>query len=406
MNEQDTKILIKYYEYVIGKPNKRFFWIKNIVKKLVYNFPLIYSEPILQPCDILFLHINKSEIYRYAPLKQNLANRGFSISDEVILSAKEIILNRYLTKTKRVYPNEFTVIASYAKYIVKKYQPKILITSIDSSIISVFLRNEMLPFGKVINIAHGVTVDNHLFSMLDFDYLFLFGQRSLENLMRNPVLYGSTKVVLTGSPYITPDFTLPVNYDKKNVLFFSSWMPEESRHILFKNFNMVINWAKAHPEYNLYVKLHPSPLDDPLLWRKLSHGISNITILDKNIGMKEALTNVSLVIVCWSCGSFEASILERPTVVVNDSDFEDNFLYLEKYFLPRARNVAELHRNIINTLENYEYYLNQSNEFIKYHFEHVHDSIEYISNCIESIVKGVETFPTIELHENVRLLED
>jgi len=404
MNQLKLSKLRRFKQYLIDESvyNK-----KSIIRSLISNScSLAYSEPESQPCDILFLYVSKALNYRCDPLKRVLTQKGFLTADEAIMPPKNVLLNRYLCKPKISYPKEFLYEAAYAQYIVKKYQPKILITFMDSSILSVFLREEMKPFGKVINIAHGVTCDTNLFSMIDFDYLFLFGKRSLENLKRNKVLFGTTRVVLTGSPFITPDFILPANYAKKNILFFSSWIPKNERDLILNNFNIVRDWAKLHQEYHLYVKLHPSPLEDPMVWEKLAHGIRNITILDKKVDTKEALENVSLAVVLWSCASFEASILNRPVVIVNNCDREENFLYLENFFLPRSRSAEELHANILLTFDNYDFYLGKCKEFINYHFEHVHDSITYIADCIESIYRDCETFPVCELHENTAILEN
>jgi hypothetical protein len=402
--------LSRYLKYQIDKMNlhKKESSVFVRFKKKILNImvSIASSKPDLQPCDVLFLHIDKSLVNRCDHLRRILLQKGLVVKDDYILSVSDALLNRYVYKSETNVSMEFVYVSSYARFIVTKYQPKVLITFMDSSVISSFLKYEMKPFGKVINIAHGVSNDTYSFSMIDFDYLFLFGKKSFEHLQRNELLFGSTKVVLTGSPYFEPGVLLSPNCEK-NILFFSTWLPEADRELYLGNFTIIRNWAKTHSEYHLYVKLHPSPYENPCIWENLARGIDNITILDKAINIINALENVSLAIVAGcSTSSLEASKYNRPVVLVDKSDIDDNFLCIEKFFLPRSKSVEELNINILKIFGNYEYYLSKCSEYVNLHLEHVDDSVDYIANCIYSILKGNETFPFIELPEKTELLED
>lgn len=379
--------LRRAYSKILGK----------LINKSIFIRRILFSNPSITPTDILFLHPYKLGVMRTEALWRSLGNRGFKIYHEVILPSK-ILKKRMLCNHIRNIPEEFIFEFAYAKYIVKKYEPKILCSFMDSAVLSSFLRHELKGYGKYINIAHSISGSTEAFTMFDFDYYFVFGKSSIKNIMNNPVRVGNTKAVLAGSPFITSHFVLNPNYEKKNILFFSYYLPAAIKDILLGNLKIVLEWAKIHPEYNLYIKLHP--LENPSTIRRLSKGI-NIKVLEKNVSMDDALKDVSLVLLSWSSAAVEAALLNRPIVVVNDSDIPDTFLYLEKFFQPRAKSVKELHEAITKTFNDYEKYLSQCKKFVDYHLEHKTDSIPFITDCIESIFYGKKNIKFVAIEENL-----
>jgi hypothetical protein len=344
---------------------------------------------------------------------QLLGNRGFTVCHEK-LSLKRILLKKMFCHTDQIFPIPLRFDAVLAQYLVKKYTPKIVcsFTGSAASFIRELLHEQ--TGGKNIYLSHSVIPPAiSYYTNFDYDYSFFFGQSSLNSVLSNSVHIGNTKVVLTGSPFIIQDFELPPNREKKNILFFSTWLlsfPESGpeKTVLLKNTEMIMQWAQLHPEFHLYVKLHP--LERPEFMTNLTQGIPNITVLDKKISMLDALRNISLVLHSWSAASIEAAVLKRPMVVVNTHKSLNThwvsvqYLSLFKDF-PHASTVEELHQGILQVFGDYERFLYRTQEFAKFHLEHTAHSLEVITDCIASIYHDEEKFPFVTVHEELTGLQ-
>ena len=375
--------------------------LKNILlPSLLVSF--FYNRTLKEEkIDILFLHITESIMNRTKNLSRELEKEGFLIKHEVKKKyPKEIIENHLLYKPSYRVPFGYRFIASYASFLVKKYKPKIILTFANCDLFSIFLRKEINKIGgKLINISHSVTGSTEEFYMFDFDYYFVFGPSSVENTFKNPNRYGNTKLILAGSFNIDADFTLPPNYEKKKILFFSSWIEHQYGEILLRNFELIANWIKLHPEYELVIKLHT--LENPLIIREIFKETPNVKVLPKDVSIKNALEDVSISIVSWSNAAIESALLNRPVVIANDSDLPDSYLNLEKYFLPRARTPEELQQRIEETFNNYDYFLKVCQDFVKWHLAHTTDSVPYMVKCIKAIIEGKENFEYFEIEGNM-----
>jgi hypothetical protein len=332
-----------------------------------------------------------------------LEENGYSVSHELVLSQLNAFKKRMLSEPSKNMPVVLKFFDAFSKYIVLKYRPRILITFEDASILSPFLRLEMKKYGEVINIAHGFTANTWKFSMTDFDYYFLFGQKSFQNLELCPVRFGNTNIILTGSIFINKDFSLPKIKPNKTILFFSSWTRNEYKQLILRNFEIVARWIQQHPEFKLIVKLHP--LEDTKYWKKKSQTINNIKILDRKTGIKDALKECSIAIVHFSSASIESALLNRPVVVVNDSDMPDEFLQIEDFFLPRAKNVAQLNERIHQTLDNYDELILQCEQFSSFHLVKKQGAQEYLTETIKKILSK-QNIPSITLPENIQALSN
>jgi len=378
--------------------------IRKMVRYLAASIPFLYSKPEPVLCDILF--IGGLPVHLLSGL---LKKRGFRVCQEV-LGAGRILFNRMLSEPDRTLPPTFRFYSAVLNFLLNKYHPKVVCGFLDRSPLASLLKHACRERGiKSINIAHGITDPRPFFdSMFDFDYYFLFGQSSLKHIAANPVRIGNTKAVLAGSPFITPDYKLPPNREKKNVLFFSQIKHVVSHALLYapthmeqliENTRLVVDWAKAHPDFRLFMKVHPA--GDAKFTHKLCKGIRNIAVLEKSISMIDALKDVSLVINTVSNASLEAAVLNRPTVGINTRSLWKSYLSLEDFFLPAATNVEELHQNIVQTFEQYEEFLQKTQEFAGFHLEHTIDSVEFIADCIESIYYGEENFSCIPIKEDL-----
>jgi hypothetical protein len=404
INQERINYLLEYQKWQIRhkaaiRGKARYLFMALLRNVFLFNF--VYSHPKDKPCDILILYPSANIISRIRPFINLLKNKGFIVATDLTPTPLNALKGRLLARPDRNIPVSLKYFAAYAKYIIKTYRPPILITFMDASLFSPFLRDEMKTYGKVINIAHGFTASTWRFSMTDFDYYFLFGRKSLEALEVNEVRFGNTNIVLTGSVFSDDAYCLPETEPNKNVLFFSSWINHQHKDICLKNFDIVAGWAEAHPEYNLFVKLHPS--EDTDYWVEKSKIINNIHVLDKKTDMKEALIEVSLTIVNWSAASIDSALLKRPFVIVNNSDMSDDYLNAEDFFLPRAKSIKELHDRILQTFDHYELFLQKCEEYTSFHLEKKQGAQEYIANTIATIINGGDV-PSMPLLEKINEL--
>lgn len=371
---------------------------KKIIKLVATIYALICyrRKVIVKKCDILFFPACQWDATSSKKLAEELENKNFRILYDIVPSSKKIILQRLLMKTKRIAPFLYCYLEYYAAYIIRKYQPRILLTFMEDSVLSIFLKKEIEKInGKVIDIAHGITPNFQRFRMFDFHYYFMFGQSSVDAAFQQKIRYGNTKIIKAGSFRMHKEFTLPINKESKKIVFFSANLRKDIRDIILRNYNLLAKWARTQENYSLVIKLHP--LEDETIIKSIFKNVSKVTFLPKEISMKVALADASLALGMWSCALIDAAVLNRPVVIINDSDEED-FLELEKYFLPRARTVEEIQKRIEETFVQYDEYLDKARQFFRRHLEQTVDSVQYIASCIKSISEGKEDFDYITIN--------
>lgn len=408
-----TYPFVKYLEYYHFLNRDRNFQqsVKSTLFKtllLFVNLFLPAGRPIL--CDILAVGTCDVDIRHSFALWEKLKEKGYRV--ETIIPKKgiaakvfEIFLAGRLDIDRHI-PTPLFYEAAYARYLLTRFFPKIICCFYSAGLIPSFLRQGSISGIKTVYIPHGVLNSSANYSSLDFDYYFVFGEGSLNCLRENRATFGQTKVVKTGSPMVSATSALPVSRLYSQILFLSSWDLDSSTpgHAGYrKDFEIVVEWAKHHPEYALYIKLHPLEKGDYV--REAVAG-TNITIFDKSVSLRVALSKVSLVITMYSAASIEAALMKRPLVVVNhrgydpdSTDFKENdeILRIESYFPKRARTSEELQDRISNLVTNYDHYLKNCENYVSYHLEHTADSIDYMTAAIGQILDGKESFPYIEM---------
>ena len=343
-------------------------------------------------CDVLLLH--RSEKSRKLGLRDHLVRELHHQSLNVIEAHTEnnrnILKNRLLCPPPVRTPLSFLFFASYAYYIIKQYNPKVILTDSNGSTLSPFLKAFLPDDCKLVHIAHCVTTDNYRhYSLIDYDYYFLYGRSSLDKLRKRTILFGNCNVVLTG-PYLADKrFSLKPGHANKKILLFGVNPNMEKRPHIQKTYAFIKKWINQHSDYQLFIKMHPrSTLD---FWGKAQTDCKNIHMVSKGTSMQEALGEISITLAIYTNAVIDSALLNRPSLLVTDSTLNDE-LDLEQFFLPCSQNEDELNKNIEQILNNYSYYLDQTTGFAKYHLEHQQDSVEFIANCINSIVQGKESF--------------
>lgn len=386
-------LLLDYVAYVRSRqaqsPSTRCGWVKVAATALLRHTKIPYSSPRKEAADIVFLHHYMGGAERIRSLASRLERYGLVVRHVIVPSARDMILRRRLMRPPAELHPDLLLQGAYARYLVHRYEPKVLVTFHNGLLLAPFLREEMRARGVYVNISHGVTPIHHNHSVTAYNYYFLFGQSSLENLRRNPVRIGTTAAVLAGSPFVSSDLEYFGNdeADPRKVLFFSTWFPAgEYYEYLSRTAEIVVEWARRNPNRELYVKLHP--LENPGFMNELTLGIPNIRVLPKSTPMQQALQGKSIVLHAHSNASLEAALAGKPSVLVNDSNVPDNYLHLEEYFLPRAANVEEINDRLTRTVQDYDYFVQQARRFVRFHLERTADSVPYIADCLVRLARG------------------
>jgi len=417
MNKDRIK---KYEDYFYWQNNMRksskgkIKFSKRVIEPLrhyLYSFFSLFiahQPKIIKQCDILFLHASeKSKALRLRdPLIAELRKNGLTVLEDAQQRPSTILKNRLLTRYKYNIPFKHLFIAGYIQFIVETYRAKIIITDRNGSTYSSLLKEAIQPYGKLVHMAHCVASDNFSrFSMIDYDYYFLYGTSSLNKIMNRQVRYGSTKAVLTGPYFSNKGFNLNKNKGNKNILLFGIYPDLEKKESYQLIYSIIKDWAEQNPEYSLYFKPHPRSHSD--YWKNASKIIKNIIILGATEKLISCLDNISITLSIYTNAVIDSALLNRPSLMVcseNMTDLGDE-LDLEIFYLPRATSPKQLQKNINTMLNNYSHYIEQAQNSAHYHLEYQQDSIEYITRCLLSISNKKEDFPYFKIDEKMDSLK-
>lgn len=359
-------------------------------------------------CDVLFVHDWERGPASVAVLVRHLNARGLTVAHHHRAGRVERLIRRMLGDPGHRVPTSWRLETFYAGYLLAAYAPKVVITFQNYSPLMSCLRMVCSGRASLVNISHSVTPPGDESNMFDCDYYFMFGRSSLESARRKRIRIGATKVVLAGSFNVDPEFHLLPNRDRRAILFFSQLadplldspaFPASLKELLVRNTSRVIEFAAQHPGLAVHVRLHPQ--ERPERISAMARGVPNVRILDNTVSMLEALAPTSLAIVMWSNAAIEAALLRRPVVVLNDIDASDDYLALERFFLPRARTAADLGDRVAKVFTDYEAYLGATDAFVAHHLAHTRDAIPYMARCIDGIAHGAEPFEYTVLEEEV-----
>lgn len=371
-----------------------------VFKLFNQTFPLLMNESKRESCDILVITTCKTDYLQTENLWKKLQSGGYKIIF-INDSAKSIVKSIFVSRVSKKIPACLVMYASFAQFAAKKYDPKMICVFTHFNVLPSFLR--YYSKARTVYIPHAVIDSTYLYSNFDFDYYLVFGESSIMNIKNNQTKIGHTKIIKAGSPVIKENYNLPMININKNILFFSTWTMGKDVE-LTANFYLMLDWARIHPEYTIFIKQHPS--EDSLFIKNVVKNLANVIVLKKELDIVSALKNSSIVIINYSTASIEACLMNRPIVIINkfelneksnDFRFSDKYLYLEKYFPPRAKNIREIDDRIRQIQNNYDSYVKQCRLFAKFHLENFNDSSSKISAIIDSIYKGEENFTYEEI---------
>lgn len=375
------------------KGYSRIRWQLNVISGLwMSSFAWIVSKTEdkikTEPCDVLVLYRRKNA--RQDTRLVELLSEKHRVKSAFQVKRPKMIKQRLLAKVPWLVPASLYIQASYAQFLVYKYQPKIIITSANGSALSPFLRAAMNDSaGSIVHIAHSVPTENHRgFSLIDVDYYFVYGKSSIDKLQQRQHLFGTAKCIETGSWVINEldtEMTLNENKMEKAVLLLGSGPKVELRDSTEKIYKLVIAWVLDHPEFKLYFKPHPR--SDCGLWNRL--------IVDIDANKFEKIDNLSsnvahcyAAIAPYTNAVLDVSLLGIPPLWISTKDDDDEFSY-EDFFGMRTDNEQQLSEKLTDYIDRPDFYKEQTKLFANYHIHHPQQGVaEFMAETIEQIMIG------------------
>ena len=380
----------------------------NIVYKLlkILNLLIPFLCPRIKqvPCDVLVLSSHDTHIDKTNHILEKFRKKGYNINF-VIQTNRARFSALMKVKCDWTIPHQLLMDFAYAKFLVNKFRPKILCSFIHFGVLPSLIRNEMDEYGKTIFFPHAIQDSSFLYSNIDYDYYFIFGESAHKNLLVSKRRIGNTKLVKVGSPYIN-FISKKTSYKNNCYILFSNWKIQNDEDMQ-KDVNIIHDWFKENPESELYIKIHP--IEDSNYIQGVFEDVPNAQLLERKISFNEAFRDVQFAISTGSVATVEAAIFEIPTIVVNHNEkdinssnirISDKYLYLEDFFVERAKNMNELNQRIEEMKGDYDYYVARCEDFVKFHIEYTQDAHKVIIERLSSIYKGLEDFNVIELKES------
>lgn len=382
--------LEKHYRFlmsVFAEPRSRLV-AKNLAGWLI---PLLWQMPKqVIPCDVLVLHATALTQSLKRDFISALSAAGVNVVEEILASWRGAVTERQLAPLDYAVPRLLMFKASYARHLVQCYRPRVLMTFMEGDVLTSFLRYEANQTGgKLVNCAHSITFNTDHFTMADFDYYFLLGRGSLENLRNNPRRYGSTKAVLTGSLNLSGLRPLEPIAPNNKILYFSTWIDPARCNAYLDQFEQVVAFARDHPRFTVLIKKHPT--ESHGFWKSAAKTTPNIVELDAATTMLHAVEPVCLTLSNSSSATpLDSILLNRVPLVIDPGNFATQWYqaYPHLNLLPGET----LSAGIARVLGAYDFYLAKAREFLDYNLEHKFDSVDVSVAWILAILQGTEDF--------------
>jgi hypothetical protein len=322
-----------------------------------------------ESCDFLLLQSMTKVIHlqRKRLLKEGLLAAGHRLVEIALPERDEILRERMLRRPAHPVSTRYYGFAAHSQWLVERYQPRILLNDRNGSIYSPFLRLALnAQQSLLVHLAHATTMESsRRLGMNDYDYYFLFGRSSLEALQGRALRFGNSTAVLAGSHMIDSAYDLAPADPGQRTLLILGVGPDKEKEAGYKaTYELLRDWARAHPEYQVLVKAHPR--SKVPFWQQAANELPQLTVLSHDCTLAEALERSSLVVNIMSNAVIEAALARRPLLYVNVSGEQDIFAQ-ERFFGSCVNTVNSLQARVIRIESAYPAALQQSQAFAEYH---------------------------------------
>lgn len=346
------------------------------------------TDIIHESCDFLLLQSAPKVIAFQRKLKliERLRGCDYSLVETALPSPRTILRQRMLKHPPFFVPTRYYGLAAYAEWLVEHFQPRILLNDRNGSLYSPFLRLSLNVRQRLlVHLAHATTVEpSQRLGMNDYDYYFLFGQSSLNALNARNLIFGESRVILSGSHMIDDTYDLPAADPKAKTVLILGVGPDKEKEIGYqKTYRLLREWARSNPTYKVLFKAHPR--SSAVFWRETSRVLENVSVL--TCPLAEALRMSSLVVNIMSNAVLESALARRPVIYFNASGQTDIFDQ-ERFFDACAKSAEELSVRFKSIETDYSMWVSRSELFAEYHLsEHcagLNKTVFYLDSLINN----------------------
>lgn len=354
-----------------------------------------------ESCDFLLLQSAPRIIglRRKRLLIDALQERGYRLIETALPEPHDICGRRLLAPPPYPIPLRYFGYAAHAAWIVKRFQPRVLLNDRNGSLYSPFLRLSLEQRqSPLAHLAHATTVESsRRLSMNDYNYYLLFGFSSLEALQARKLRFGTSTVLLTGSHMIDRSFDLaPADPQARTLLILGVGPDKEKEAGYQKTYGLLRNWARENPRYRVLVKRHPR--SSVPFWNEAERDLTNISVLPPDCSLAQALKQASVVVNIMSNAVIEAGLAARPVVYCNLSDDRDIF-HQERFFGPAVTSPAELNSRVSELEEGFTAHVEKARAFALFHLAHGSQGLEKTLEVLESLRNGIDLPGDVEKYD-------
>lgn len=293
----------------------------------------------------------------------------------------------------------FWLYRARAAYLVHRFNPKVIVTESNGSILSPALRSvaaeRRVP---VAHLAHSVPTPNYrTFSLVDYDYYIVYGESSYRLLQRQSRIFGDTRFVFAGSCHIQQRLAQDVspldNIEASSFVLLGSGPQVELNHETKEIYSNVIRLVSNLPEARLLFKPHPRSNRE--LWNSLVQGKPKRKF--EIIQSLRQAPREAIVFCGYTNAIIDVAALGMVPVLVCKDMEEDYFCYHEFFGTPVFLEKELL--NKVNDINNRRaFYLEQLDRFRTFHLSEVGDPLAYVASFLCDLARGnsVQKYVSIE----------
>ncbi len=345
-------------------------------------------EPVPHPCEILLLQSAPKVIafQRKTLLIETLRQRGYDLLETALDEPRRLLADRHLAMPPYAVPLRYFGYAAHAQWLVRHYQPRVLLNDRNGSLYSPFLRLALNARGvPLVHLAHASTVeDSRRLGMNDYDYYLLFGRSSLEALQARRLRFGGSQAVLCGSHMIDGAYDMPPPTGGRTLLLLGVGPDKEKEPGYRRTYGLLRDWAARHPDWRLLVKAHPRSAR--AFWHEAAERMENVELLPPACSLADALRRASAVFSIISNAVIEATLAGRPVIYVNVSDEADIFQQA-RFFGPPARDLPTLETRLAALERALPLELEKSRRFCEFHLAHRVAGLAYTVEVLEALLQ-------------------
>jgi hypothetical protein len=346
-----------------------------------------------EPVDVLLLQPHAAAGRRHGGIQGGLVGRGLKVHETIMPSVAGLLAERRLLAPANGWstvPRRWRLQAAHAAWIVATYRPRLVVTFMDDTFLTPFVHESLRASGgTLVNVAHTICFPNVDFSMCDVDWLFLFGQRSLDNLASAPIRYGSCRAMAVGSPYLADPGPAAgkagVPGNPPRLLWMAQYLHPARRETLVRDLASLARYASDHPDCPISVRLHP--LDRGETRRFLDPLAPRVRWLEPDAPLPEVIDGFDIVAGSFSAGLIDAAARGKPIIAFSSSGLAEA-LGLQDVGLPVVDGHEGLAIAVHDIVEDYERASRAALSLARQHYQHLDNATGRIVDLLHGLLEG------------------